>query len=205
MYTPTHFKQEDPALNLAFMQRYNFATLVSLVDGVPFASHLPFVVETGTEGSWRLLAHMAKNNPQWQTLEEQTSLVIFAEPHAYVSPGLYEKELNVPTWNYIAVHVYGRARLITDTAEAFQLLEKQMQTYEAAYLDQWNRLPEAYKNALLQGITAFEIPVDKIEEKWKLSQNKSANDRQTVAAHLANSEDTAAAEVARYMAQLFQP
>lgn len=202
MYTPAHFKLDDPAQTLAFLQRYNFATLVSLVDGAPFASHLPFVVESDADGQWRLLAHMAKNNPQWQTLEEQTALVIFSEPHAYVSPALYEKTLNVPTWNYIAVHVYGRARLINDAAAAFQLLEKQMQTYEAAYLNQWNQLPADYKNALVQGIQAFEIPVEKLEEKWKLSQNKSLRDRQTVAAELANSEDAQAAAIARYMHQM---
>ena len=159
------------------------------------------MVETDADGTWRLLAHMAKNNPQWQTLEQQTALVIFSEPHAYVSPGLYEKVLNVPTWNYIAVHVYGRARLITDTAAAFQLLEKQMRTYEPAYLDQWNQLSEEYKNAMVQGITAFEIPVEKLEEKWKLSQNKSLHDRQNVVAQLAQSEDPQATEIARYMAE----
>lgn len=198
MYTPAHFSHDDPAMTLGFMQRYNFAALVSVVDGLPVASHLPFVAEE-KEGKITLLGHMARNNPQWQTLEAQTALVIFSEPHAYISPALYEKEQNVPTWNYIAVHAYGRARLVLEETAAFGLLEKQMQVFEANYLEQWKRLSQDYKNALLKGIVAFEIPAEKIESRWKLSQNKSLSDRQTVQQHLAESPDGLEREIARYM------
>jgi len=118
MYLPHHFTQTDTATLVAFMRQYAFATIVSEVDGKPCASHLPFVVEWKEDGTIQLLAHFAKANPQWQTLEGQTALVIFNEPHAYISPSLYDKELSVPTWNYIAVHAYGHDTLITEEANS---------------------------------------------------------------------------------------
>lgn len=203
MYTPSHFAFNDRAGLLEFMRRYNFATVVSQVEGVPFASHLPVAVEENEAGEVLLLAHFAKNNPQWQTLAEQTALVIFNEPHAYVSPSLYEKTQNVPTWNYLAVHAYGRVRLISDDAEAFALLEKQMAFFEKAYLTQWSTLDAGYKNALVRGIVAFEMTVERLEGKQKLSQNKSEHDQQTVTAHLLDSADTVAREVGERMQQLY--
>jgi transcriptional regulator len=202
MYTPTHFRLDDSAQAMEFMQRYNFATLVTVVDGRPFASHLPFVVEATAEGTLRLLAHMARPNPQWQTLEAQTALAIFAEPHAYVSPSLYEKTQNVPTWNYVAVHAYGRTRLLLDDADAFALLERQMQVFENQYLEQWNTLPDTYKNALAKGIVAFEMEVTQLEGKQKLSQNKTDRDRQNVMQHLLDSTDDSARAIGEMMQHL---
>lgn len=204
MYIPSHFSLTERAGILAFMQRFNFAAIVSQVDGLPFATHLPFVVEETTDGDIWLLAHFAKANPQWKNLETQTALVIFNEPHAYISPSLYEKEQNVPTWNYMAVHVYGTAELITDEKAAFDLLEKQMQTFEAEYLAQWARLSADYKNALVKGIAAFRMKVDKVEAKHKLSQNKTARDRENVMAHLEHATEGAAKSIGEYMRQLYR-
>lgn len=201
MYTPTHFAQTDTATLVAFMRRFSFATIVSQVAERPFATHLPFVVEHSEDGQVTLLAHFAKANPQWQNLEVQTALVIFSEPHAYISPSLYEKELNVPTWNYVAVHAYGQATLITDEAQAFELLEKQMQTFEKEYLIQWSGLPQEYKNAMVKGIVAFRLNVSQLEGKEKLSQNKKAGERERIIAHLAESPDGAARQMAELMQQ----
>ena len=201
MYTPTHFAQTDTATLVAFMRRFSFATIVSQVAERPFATHLPFVVEHSEDGQVTLLAHFAKANPQWQNLEVQTALVIFSEPHAYISPSLYEKELNVPTWNYVAVHAYGQATLITDEAQAFELLEKQMQTFEKKYLIQWSGLPQEYKNAMVKGIVAFRLNVSQLEGKEKLSQNKKAGERERIIAHLAESPDGAARQMAELMQQ----
>lgn len=203
MYVPHHFSSDNKAAEIAFMQRYNFAALVTQVAGEPFATHLPFVVDV-SDGHLKLVAHMAKANPQWKSLESQTALVIFAEPHAYISPSLYEKELNVPTWNYIAVHAYGRAQLVSEEKAAFELLEKQMQSFEGEYLIQWNRLPQEYKNGLLKGVVAFEIPVDKLESKWKLNQNKTQQDRENVMVHLSNSEDGNARAISEHMKSFYQ-
>lgn len=199
MYVPNHFSFTGEPDILAFMRRFNFAVIVSQVDGVPFATHLPFVVEEPGDGRICLLAHFAKANPQWQALEGQQALVIFSEPHAYVSPSLYEKEQNVPTWNYVAVHAYGVPRLIHDEKASFDLLEKQMQVFEKQYLEQWTHLPAEYKSAMVKGIVAFEIPVEKLEAKHKLSQNKSDRDRQNVMAHLLESEDGTARAIGEMM------
>jgi transcriptional regulator len=199
MYIPPHFSFTAYAETVAFMQRYNFAAIVSQVNDEPFATHLPFVVEQNSEGHVKLLAHFAKKNPQWESLEGQTALVIFAEPHAYISPGLYEKQLNVPTWNYVAAHAYGQARLIHDEAETFQLLEKQMKAFEREYVAQWSELPQDYKNAMAKGIVAFEIPVTKLEAKRKLSQNKTERERQNVMQHLLQNEDGSARAIGEMM------
>ena len=184
------------------MRRFNFAAIVSQVDGLPFATHLPFVVEEEAE-QIRLLAHFAKANPQWRSLEGQTALVIFNEPHAYISPSLYEKEQNVPTWNYVAVHAYGKPNLILEEKSVFDLLEKQMQAFEGEYLAQWARLSQEYKNAMVKGIVAFEIPVEKWEAKWKLSQNKPEQDRVKVAAHLLESQDGVARLTGEMMREFY--
>lgn len=199
MYTPLHFRFSERSDIVAFMHRFNFAIIVSQVEGLPFATHLPFVVEESGTGQLRLLAHFAKANPQWKNLEEQTALVIFSEPHAYISPSLYEKEQNVPTWNYVAVHAYGKANLITESEPAFKLLEKQMQTFEGEYLAQWERLSQDYKNAMVKGIAAFEMSVEKLEAKSKLSQNKTAQERENIIMHLAQSGDTTAREIGEMM------
>lgn len=202
MYTPSHFAQTDTATLVAFMRRFSFATIVSQVEGRPVASHLPFVVEHSGDGQVVLLAHFAKANPQWQTLAEQPVLVIFSAPHAYISPSLYEKELNVPTWNYIAVHAYGLATLITDEAQAFELLEKQIQTFEKEYLIQWSGLPQEYKNAMVKGIVAFRMEITQLEGKEKLSQNKKAGEQEKIRTHLAESPDGAAQQIAERMEQI---
>lgn len=199
MYTPAHFKQSDLATLVEFMQRYSFATIVSQVEGRPFATHLPFVTEHSEDGQVTLLAHFAKANPQWETLETQEALVIFSEPHAYVSPSLYEKELNVPTWNYVAVHAYGRATLLRKDAAAFALLEKQMKAFEKDYLLQWSGLPIAYKNAMVGGIVAFQLCITQLEGKEKLSQNKKASEQERILQHLNESPESVAQQVGAFM------
>ncbi len=198
MYIPDHFAHQGSAEPLAFMQRFNFATMITWVENSPFASHLPLVVEQADQ-SLMIYGHFARKNPQWENLEAQTVLVIFSEPHAYVSPSLYEKQLNVPTWNYVAVHAYGSTRLVHQEDEAFHILEKQMQTYESQYLVQWGTLPEEYKKAMIKGIVAFEMTVTKLEAKYKLSQNKTERDRQNVMEHLLQSEDASARMIGEMM------
>src|SRR4051812_31010638 len=111
MYIPKINLMTNPQEAISFMQRYSFATLVTVNNGVPSATHLPFVVEQ-RDDKIVLVSHLAAANPQVQELLQGKPLVIFAEPHAYISPTHYEHEKNVPTWNYIAVHAYGTATLI---------------------------------------------------------------------------------------------
>lgn len=198
MYVPRHFEQKDAAALVAFMRQYAFATLVSEVDGRPFATHLPFVVEE-ENGMITLLAHFAKANPQGQSLESQTPLVIFTEPHAYVSPSLYDKEQSVPTWNYVAVHAYGRVTMLTEENAARELLEKQIQAFEKEYFTQWVHLSEAFKSAMIKGISAFRIDVTELQGKEKLSQNKTVQERERIGAHLLESADAMARETGALM------
>lgn len=197
MYVPATNQWEDQEQILAFMQRFSFATIINVnASGLACATHLPFVVEATPKGI-RLLAHFAKANEQWQLLEEQSSLVIFAEPHAYVSPAHYEKAQNVPTWNYQAVHAYGRAHLLHDRVAALQALEALIKQSEAAYLQQWEGLSDQYKDGMLHGIVAFEIMVSELQAKSKLSQNKRPLEQERIARTQLGSD----LETERYLGQ----
>lgn len=198
MYIPTHFRQRDPKAAIAFMKRFPFALIVSNAKGAPVATHLPFHVEE-SEGKVILTAHFAKANPQWKNLEE--ALVVFSGPHAYISPGLYEKEENVPTWNYIAVHAYGKVELVMDEVQGFEILESMMMQSEAEYLRQWEGLSIEYKMKLYSGIVPFRVYVDRLEAKEKLSQNKTQKERSNIIESLSGQDDAAAREISGYMAR----
>ncbi|MGY4536528.1 transcriptional regulator [Mucilaginibacter sp. UYNi724] len=198
MYVPKHFQLTDHQEAISFMQKYSFATIVTMLNGVPEATHLPFLVEQRGE-QLLLISHFAKANPQAATAFNETSLVIFTEPHAYISPANYEKELNVPTWNYIAIHAYGTATIIDDKDQVAQLLEKMIGVYEAGYREQWDNLPDDYKLKMMNGIIAFEILVDDLQGKSKLSQNRTATERESIITSLSDSLDKNDQGIAAYM------
>ncbi|MBK9793468.1 MAG: FMN-binding negative transcriptional regulator [Sphingobacteriales bacterium] len=188
MYIPKYFKQNDRKKSIAFMNAYNFAIVVSAKDELPLATHLPFVIEE-RENEIVLISHMSKANEQWKTFSDKDVLVIFSEPHAYISPSLYEQKQNVPTWNYVAVHAYGKINILKSDEEKLAVLHKQMQSYEADFIEQFRTLDKKYIDGLLQGIIAFEITVSNLQAKEKLNQNKSEKDRLNVKKHLEESED----------------
>ncbi|UEG51548.1 FMN-binding negative transcriptional regulator [Mucilaginibacter daejeonensis] len=203
MYTPKNFELTDVSEAVAFMQRYSFATLINSANGIPEATHLPFVIKQ--DGDEVILSsHLAKPNPQSGSLLEGTSLVIFSEPHAYIAPKHYEKELNVPTWNYIAIHAYGTATIVTDEELQLASLEEMITSYDADYVNQWASLPMDYKLKLVKGITVFDITVTDLQGKKKLSQNRTDVDRQNVINALSNSHDANEQEIARYMQAEFK-
>jgi len=201
MYTPKHFQLTDHQEAISFMQKYSFATIVTLLNGVPEATHLPFLVEQRGE-QLVLVSHFAKANPQAAAVFNETSLVIFTEPHAYISPSNYEKEQNVPTWNYLAIHAYGKAELIDDKTQVAQLLEKMIGFYEAAYRDQWDKLSYDYKHKMMNGIIAFEIVVTDLQAKKKLSQNRTEVERENIISSFSSSADKNEQEIAAYMSAL---
>ena len=198
MYIPKHNQKADRDAIVGFMKKYSFATLVSAKDELPLATHLPFHIEEKND-ALMLTSHMARANPQWQQMEGRESLVIFAEPHAYISPKNYEKQMNVPTWNYTAVHAYGKVHLLLDDQAVFEVLEKTIQFYEADYFDQWKMLPDTYKNRMIKGIVAFEMVVTNLQAKDKLSQNKTRKEQENVIRDLRQNPDTTAQEVAKMM------
>ena len=179
MYIPNHYKEEDKSKLLDFIRGNSFGILISGGEKL-HGTHLPFLVEEkGTEII--LVSHMAKANPQWNKFNETNELlVIFTGPHGYVSPSNYEKVQNVPTWNYVAVHVYGKAKIVEGEEASLSVLEKTIHNYEKAYFKQWEQLSSDYKVKMIKGIVAFEITVSKLEGKYKLSQNKTKNEQENV-------------------------
>lgn len=198
MYIPPKFKLKDEAQIRAYIRQYPFATLITAVDNYPIATHLPFILEQ--EGAqWYLLSHMAKANPQWKLLEEQPVLIVFQEPHAYISPTYYEKEENVPTWNYIAVHVYGAVEMLLESEQAVEVLEKTIAVFEKDFQGQWERLDDGYKKRLLKGMVAFKIKIKNLEGKEKLSQNKTVQERQKISEGLLDASDSSAQQLGEIM------
>jgi transcriptional regulator len=201
MYIPEHFRVEDHATAIAFMCANPFAILVSSTSDGPFATHVPVVIrETG--GKMIIRGHVAKANPHWHYLQEQSRcLMIFHGPHAYVSPTNYAARENVPTWNYGAVHAYGNARTFSETADLLNMLHDLIPTFEAAYAEQWASLSEPYRTRMLSHIVGFEIEVTKLEAKFKLSQNRTHDEQQKVIDSLSRSSDTAISGTARLMCE----
>lgn len=201
MYTPSFNNFSDRNEIVAFMHRYSFGTMVTTVEGLPVATHLPFLV-IEEDGKLFIRSHFAKANPQWKAIQENISLVIFSEPHAYISPANYNTEKNVPTWNYIAVHAYGKAQLLESVELKTALLKHTIQTFESGYLQQWDSLPDDYKLKMMNGIVAFEIEVNDLQAKKKLSQNRTETEQQNIIHYLENSSDTNEKEIAVYMKEL---
>ena len=199
MYIPEHFRVESAATALAFMRANPFTILVSQNSAEPFATHVPVVIrETG--GQIRIRGHVAKANPHWRYLQEQRRcLVIFHGPHAYISPTHYETRENVPTWNYGAVHAYGEARTFAEISELLDMLDDLIPTFEAAYAEQWSSLSEPYRQRMLSHVVGFEIAVDRLESKFKLSQNRTRQEQQNVIDSLSRSSDTAISGTAELM------
>lgn len=198
MYIPKLNLMTDKTEAVKFMKRFSFATIISAKDNLPVATHLPFLIRLKDE-TIVLTSHFAKANEQWKDIENNTVLVIFSEPHAYISPKHYDKELNVPTWNYLSVHAYGAGKIITSTDEVMEILESTIDNYELAYRQQWNHLPEDYKLKMANGIVAFKVEVTTIQGKKKLSQNKTENEQSKIINALSKSEDTNEQLLAEYM------
>lgn len=201
MYIPEFNRQEDRSVALALMRANPFAILVSTVEGIPFATHLPLLVdEAGDQLVVR--GHMAKANPHWQSIQPgQESLVIFHGPHAYISPSLYEIRESVPTWNYAAVHVYGEPTLFSDEDGLKEILHQMIHTFESSYMAQWSELSDQYQSRMMKHIVGFEIKVERLEAKFKLSQNRTKGEQSRVMQSLSQSKDSNISGTAKLMQQ----
>ncbi|MEX8548740.1 MAG: FMN-binding negative transcriptional regulator [Mucilaginibacter sp.] len=198
MYIPKINLTTDRDEIVAFMKQFSFATIITAKDNFPVATHLPFLVSI-KDDNVILTSHFAKANEHWTDIENDKVLVIFSEPHAYISPTNYDKELNVPTWNYISIHAYGQGKLILEIEKAFEVLEATIDNYESSYKQQWGNLPEDYKLKLVKGIVAFEIVVTELQAKKKLSQNKTEVEQQKIIDSLLTSKYSNENLVANYM------
>ena len=199
LYIPAHFRVDDRDELLAFMRGNAFATLVSSGPGGLHVSHIPFIVERGADGSVRLLGHVARANPQWKELEAaQATVAIFQGPHAYVSPTWYEHHPAVPTWNYAVVHAHVRAKLMDEPALR-ELLRQLSSQYEAGRASPWRMedLEPGYVAKMLSVIVGFTLEVERLEGKFKLSQNRPGNDAEHVSAALESEGEGALAALMR--------
>jgi len=178
MYIPAAFAETDLTRLHDFIELNSFGLLVSQVDGLPFASHLPLLLERSAEPFGTLIGHMARANPQWRDMEGQTALAIFSGPHAYISPTWYEAENAVPTWNYVAVHAYGRVQIIENGDALLEIVQRTVRVYERSMPQPWSfNGYGTFVERLLAQIVGFRIEVEKIEGKWKLNQNHPAERR----------------------------
>jgi len=198
MYTPKANQITDKAELVSFMKRFSFATIISTINQLPVATHLPFTIQYEND-IITLNGHFAKANSQWQNIEEHPVLVIFSEPHAYISPKFYDKVESVPTWNYYAVHAYGNCTLLVDRTIILNGLEDMILAYEAEYKQQWDSLSDAFKDKMLNGIVPFTMTVTDLQASQKMSQNKTAAEQQRIISELIESDDSAARITGEYM------
>ena len=196
MYTPKMFAIDDVQECIRFVRRESFGILCTPVGGKPFATHLPMLL---SEDGSTLLGHIATANPQWRELDGTEALAVFQGPHSYISPAWYEEPVDAPTWNYIAVHVYGRCRIVVEEEELHLILRETLRVYEP-------KSPlladERLFRRMAAGVTGFVIDVSSIDGKAKGSQNKTIATRHSVIEHLRRTSDGQARATADWMERL---
>lgn len=177
MHIPSHFEVTDEKEILSFIEQNSFGQLVSTLNNRLFTTHMPFMLSSDKQ---KLLGHIALNNPQHAGLEDREILITLDGPHGYISPSWYSTP-GVPTWNYQAVHIYGRCKLFDDSEKLESLLRSLTEKYEAGLAEPWT--PD-YNPQLLKVIIGLEVSITEVQCKFKLSQNRSDKDRQKVAKNL---------------------
>lgn len=202
MYTPVAFAETDLSRLHEFIEQNSFGLLISRHDGKPVATHLPLLLERPARPGERgaLVGHMAKANPQWREAEGDEVLAVFSGPHAYISPAWYKAENVVPTWNYVAVHATGPLQLIDDPDELRKILRASVDKYEAPRPEPWrwdDSRPSAER--LLTHIVGFRISIERLEGKWKLSQNQPVDRQEKVIRGLEAEPTPDALAIARLM------
>ena len=184
MYLPKEFTETRvPVLHDAIRQA-KLGTLVTLGVAGLEASHVPMLIDPEPAPYGTLMGHIARTNPQWRrpTAGVQ-ALAMFLGPNAYISPAWYATKRQtgkvVPTWNYVAIHAYGEVRFFEDAERLLRLVTRLTETHEAGRPEPWavSDAPASYIQTMLKGIVGFELPIVRLEGKWKMSQNRPAEDR----------------------------
>ena len=201
IYTPRHFSVHEDAAVARVLREHPFATLITPGDPEPFVSHVPLQYRANVGAKGMLLGHVARANPHWQRLTHRASVAVFHGPHAYVSPSWYADPANaVPTWNYAVVHVHGSAELMADASETKALLDELIARYEGGRSAPWQlQLSGRPLAAMLEAIVGFRLTIERIDAKFKLSQNRSAEDRERVIAALRGEDYADALATAEWM------
>lgn len=215
MYNPPLFRQTDDQALLTLIQDYPLATLITVSKDEPMAHHLPMFFQGSPAenhddevGMGRLLGHIAKANPLWtQCHDGQAALAVFQGPDSYISPSLYPSKQEhgkvVPTWNYTVVQVAGMLRFTRDTGRLRWIVTELTRKQETRFARLWGTqpwqvsdAPEEFVAEMLGRIVGVELEIQRVEGKWKMSQNRPAPDREAVAERLGLSQDPGERRVA---------
>ena len=180
MYIPKQFEITDQTEIYKFIEANAFGQLISSVQGRPFSTHMPFLVSDDRQ---KLTGHLAKQNPQYQEIEGQEVLVTLQGAHDYISPSWYSSP-GVPTWNYQTVHVYGICTVFSNPESLKEVVDALTNKYESRFKEPWQ--PQ-YKASMLAAIVGLDITIKEIQCTYKLSQNRSSQDRKQVADQLEKS------------------
>lgn len=200
MYVPNFYKNENTNEIHHFIATNSFGILVSQTDTKLWATHIPLMLDKNQSGKDVLHGHISKGNPQWKNFAHNTQvLAIFSGAHSYISSSWYNHE-NVPTWNYIAVHIYGTIKII-EGEYLLQTLKKLVDKYEAAseHPVSVDTMSPKFLNKELRGIVGFEIEIDHIEAAYKLSQNRDELNHAHIIAQLQQKGDTQSLNIAQEM------
>ena len=200
MYVPNHYKNENLDEVKDFIKNNAFGILVNQVDGKPWATHIPLELEKNNKGANVLVGHIAKANPQWKSFSDKAEvLCIFNGPHAYVSSSWYKEE-EVPTWNYIAVHVYGQLKILSEeeTMASLHRLVNKYETNSESPIDLNNLSPKTLRQ--VKGVVGFEIEISTIQAAFKLSQTRE-EDHEEIVKQL-KKRDVTSVEIARHIDEL---
>lgn len=200
MFIPDIYQNKDRESIRKFLKENAFGLLINQTNGKLWATHIPLELETNKEGEEVLMGHIAKENPQWTAFESNDQiLAVFMGPHSYISSSWYDHE-NVPTWNYSAVHVYGRIKIIEGDAvidSLTRLVDKYEQNSKCPV-----RVGDLSKKTMMQtrGIVAFEIKIEEIQAKNKMSQNRDDKNYTNIISELEKTENPQSMAVAKEMA-----
>jgi transcriptional regulator len=202
MHVPPYFKPQNIEQVEDFLKKNTFAALVSMVKGKLWATHIPMMLGKNQAGEQVLWAHVSKGNPQWKEIAEQEEVMaIFQGPHTFITSDWYDHQ-NVSTWNYVAVHVYGKARLLENDdlrATVRHLVEHYEAPHSKGHID---NLDEKYVNQQFRGIMGIELKVERIEAAFKMSQNRDENNYENIIEKLEERNENDDKRVAETMRDL---
>ena len=201
MYVPAHFAQTDPAKLFDFIEQNSFGLLMSQLAGEPFATHLPLLLDREASLHGTLIGHVARANPHWQTTDGNV-LAVFSGPHSYISPSWYQAENVVPTWNYLAVHAYGKLQIVEDHAASVKIVQDFVAFYEKSMPRPWTVSPDdSFVDKMVRSVVCFRIELSRLEGKWKLNQNHPRERREKVIDALKHRSDENSQAIAALMAE----
>ncbi|NOH03330.1 MAG: FMN-binding negative transcriptional regulator [Chloroflexi bacterium] len=197
MYLPKRYREQDHARIVEFLMANSFPALVSHDGEKLVATHLPVEVVENADGSLTILGHMSRANPQWKTFSGQEVLLIFQGAHTYISPRWYN-HVNVPTWNYMNVHVYGVPRMV-EREELHDLLSRLVKKHEVNTGYSVEGLPADFVEKEIKGVAGFVLDVTRLDAGYKLSQNRDDESYANIIRELEKRGDDASLEIAKEM------